>query len=55
MNKEELLDLWKKRLEQFENDSHIAKGMDSRTAMGVQHGRTLCLKDCIKELESLKD
>ena len=48
-----LIEKWKKRLERFKENPHIADGMNSITSMGVQHGRTKCLRDCIKELEEL--
>jgi hypothetical protein len=51
MNIEELIVHWKEKLKMFENNPHVAKDMDSNIAMGVQHGRTLSLKDCIRELE----
>lgn len=51
MSKEELVDLWKGRLEQFLIAGEVVKGMDPGVAMGVQHARTITLKQCIKELE----
>jgi len=46
-----LIEKWKKRLETFQENPHIADGMNPITSMGVQQGRTKCLADCIKELE----
>jgi hypothetical protein len=46
-----LLEQWRDRLQRFNDRPEIAKGMDSRTAMGVQHGRLTALKECIRELE----
>ncbi len=51
----ELLETWKKRLERFEKNSNVAKGMSSEAAMAVQHARVLTLKDCIKELQAVID
>lgn len=50
---EELIYKWQERLDSYYNNSHIAKGMDENTAMGVQFGRTKCLELCIKELQAL--
>ena len=52
----ELIEKWEERLKRFHKNPDVAKGMDARTAMGVQHGRTIALQDCLKELvEVLKD
>jgi len=45
-----LIKLWENRLQRFSHNPEIAKGMDTRTAMGVQHARLVTLKQCIKEL-----
>ena len=50
-----LIELWKNRLQRFEQNPEIAKGMDTRTAMGVQHARLTALKECIKELNELNE
>lgn len=55
MTKDELLNLWKWRLQQFLNDPEVAKNMDAGVAMGVQHARLVTLKQCIKELEGMKN
>lgn len=49
----ELIKKWQERLMSFRCNPEIAKGMDNRTALGVQHGRTAALSDCINELESV--
>lgn len=48
-----LLEVWKERLERFQNHPEIAKGVDSILAMGIQKGRVTALKECIQELEEL--
>ena len=48
-----LASLWQDRLERFLNNANIAKGMDSNTAMGVQHGRTIALKECLDDLKQM--
>ncbi len=47
----QLIDRWQERLERFHKRPEVAKGMDPRTALGVQHARTVVLKECIEELE----
>lgn len=47
----ELIEKWKERLKRFQENPDVAKNMDPTTAMGVQHGRTIALRDCIRELE----
>lgn len=49
----ELLKLWKERLRRFEKRPEVARGINSNVAMGVQHGRTMALKQCIEELEEM--
>lgn len=49
----DLLKMWKERLERYENNPDIAKGMESQVAMGCQQGRVISLKMCILELELL--
>lgn len=53
MNLKELIQSWESRLKEFEARPSIAKGMDAKTAMGVQHGRTTALKQCLNELKNL--
>jgi hypothetical protein len=48
---QKLIEKWKERLKRFQTNRDIAKNMDSQTAMGVQHGRTTALQECITELE----
>ena len=51
MNMKEFIEKWKERLKRFQENSNVAKDMNPLTAMGVQHGRTISLRDCIRELE----
>lgn len=51
---EELLQKWKNRLQRFRDNPAVAKGMDNRTAMGVQNGRVITMECCIEELEKLR-
>jgi len=51
LNMKELIEKWKEQLKRFQANPDIAKNMNSATAMGVQHGRTIALRDCIRELE----
>ncbi len=46
----ELTDRWQERLQRFQSHPEVAKGMDEKVAMGVQHGRITALKQCIEEL-----
>lgn len=47
----ELIEKWKEQLKRFQANPDIAKYMNPSTAMGVQHGRTMALQECIRELE----
>lgn len=48
-----LVSLWQDKLERFMNNPDIAKGMDANTAMGVQYGRTIALKQCLDDLKQI--
>lgn len=48
---QELIEKWKERLKRFQENPDVAKDMNSMTELGVQHGRTISLRDCIRELE----
>jgi len=52
MSPEELLATWKERLERFKANPSVAKGMDTKVAMGTQNARVVLLTDCIEELEN---
>jgi len=52
MSPEELLATWKERLERFKAYPQVAKGMDTKVAMGAQNARVILLTDCIEELEN---
>lgn len=50
----ELLKKWRERLKRFEENPNVAKGLDCNVASGVHQGRSLTLRNCIKELEELE-
>ena len=47
----DLIALWRERLQRFEENPEVTKGMDESVAMGVQTGRIITLAQCIRELE----
>jgi hypothetical protein len=49
---DDLLKGWREELAGFQANPGICKTMDSRTAMGVSHGRVTALRTCIRELEA---
>lgn len=49
----ELLQLWRDRQERYLMTPYVAQGMDAATSMGVQHGRTVALKECIDDLSKI--
>ena len=51
MKKQELIELWERRLARYRDNADVVKGMDETTAMGVQHGRIVALEQCIAELK----
>lgn len=50
---EDLVKCWDERLERYKLTPHIANGMDPSTSMGVQHGRTKALEECINDLRKI--
>ena len=53
LNVGDLIQKWQDKFISFNHNPEIAEGMDIRTALGVQHGRTMALLDCINDLKEV--